>query len=275
MTFTKIKPKLAISIIASVMILGVIMPSMLIDDAFAKKDDKVTICHIPPGNPDNPQTIQVAENAVEAHLAHGDTLGECGVSQEVTYLEERSHAVVIRDRTDDNDCVDGDVLSVSTTGFLFHHVYVKIQTSGTNDCDVGLREWNISSIPDNAQILSVEWIATFHQAPGNIYPTVPCDIIQVDTRPSTATDPQLFMDEINSNPAFVEDDAFCTSGGSKIIDLGPSAASHMENVSLDNDWFAFAIKARPDAPQLGPHQSIYTDEESSPTSLRVVYLTTS
>ncbi len=38
---------------------------------------KVTICHIPPGNPDNPQTITVGSPAVPAHLAHGDALGAC------------------------------------------------------------------------------------------------------------------------------------------------------------------------------------------------------
>ena len=38
---------------------------------------KVTICHLPPGNPDNPQTLCVDENAVSAHLAHGDYQGEC------------------------------------------------------------------------------------------------------------------------------------------------------------------------------------------------------
>lgn len=38
---------------------------------------KVTICHIPPGNPGNPQTIKVANAALRAHLAHGDTLDEC------------------------------------------------------------------------------------------------------------------------------------------------------------------------------------------------------
>ena len=37
----------------------------------------VTICHIPPGNAANPQTITVDSNAVAAHLAHGDTIGEC------------------------------------------------------------------------------------------------------------------------------------------------------------------------------------------------------
>ena len=38
---------------------------------------KVTICHIPPGNPPNAHTITVGEPAVRAHLAHGDHLGPC------------------------------------------------------------------------------------------------------------------------------------------------------------------------------------------------------
>jgi len=42
--------------------------------------DKVTICHIPPGNPENAHTIVVGAPAVPAHVEnHGDTLGECVV----------------------------------------------------------------------------------------------------------------------------------------------------------------------------------------------------
>lgn len=41
--------------------------------------EKVTICHIPPGNPENAHTITVGAPAVEAHvMLHGDTIGECG-----------------------------------------------------------------------------------------------------------------------------------------------------------------------------------------------------
>jgi hypothetical protein len=45
------------------------------DDKDKKK--KVTICHVPPGNPSNAHTIRVGASAVDAHLAHGDTLGKC------------------------------------------------------------------------------------------------------------------------------------------------------------------------------------------------------
>lgn len=41
-------------------------------------EEKVTICHRPPGNPENEHTIVVGAPAVPAHLAHGDDLGECG-----------------------------------------------------------------------------------------------------------------------------------------------------------------------------------------------------
>jgi hypothetical protein len=45
--------------------------------------EKVTICHIPPGNPENAHTITVGESAVAAHLEnHGDYIGACGEGQE-------------------------------------------------------------------------------------------------------------------------------------------------------------------------------------------------
>jgi hypothetical protein len=38
---------------------------------------KVTICHIPNGNPANAHEITVGESAVAAHIIHGDTIGPC------------------------------------------------------------------------------------------------------------------------------------------------------------------------------------------------------
>jgi hypothetical protein len=37
----------------------------------------VTICHYPPGNVDNPQTITISVNALQAHLDHGCSVGPC------------------------------------------------------------------------------------------------------------------------------------------------------------------------------------------------------
>ncbi len=38
---------------------------------------QMTICHIPPGNPNNPQQITIPASAWPAHQAHGDTQGPC------------------------------------------------------------------------------------------------------------------------------------------------------------------------------------------------------
>ena len=44
----------------------------------AAGQNKVTICHIPPGNPSNFQDIVIAESALAAHIRqHGDFVGSC------------------------------------------------------------------------------------------------------------------------------------------------------------------------------------------------------
>ena len=47
------------------------------EDESDDDEPKVLVCHVPPGNPENPVTIEVGESAVPAHLAHGDTEGAC------------------------------------------------------------------------------------------------------------------------------------------------------------------------------------------------------
>lgn len=61
---------------------------------------KTTICHIPPGNPDNAHAISVSDAAVATHVAqHGDrVLGEgeaCGAPAGVVPNNELSAAVEI------------------------------------------------------------------------------------------------------------------------------------------------------------------------------------
>ena len=46
-------------------------------EATGDEEAKVLVCHVPAGNPENAHTIEVGESAVPAHLAHGDTEGEC------------------------------------------------------------------------------------------------------------------------------------------------------------------------------------------------------
>lgn len=58
-------------------------PAFIVLLAFASlgaswyQSGKITICHVPPGNPGNRHTIEVSANALQAHLDHGDYIGEC------------------------------------------------------------------------------------------------------------------------------------------------------------------------------------------------------
>ena len=51
--------------------------SLFGSDGFAQGNAKVQVCHAPPDDPSNFQTISVTEKALPAHLAHGDTSGSC------------------------------------------------------------------------------------------------------------------------------------------------------------------------------------------------------
>lgn len=51
---------------------------------------KVQVCHIPPGNPDNFHTLTVSQNAVQAHLGHGDLVGACASNCEALCSEDNS-----------------------------------------------------------------------------------------------------------------------------------------------------------------------------------------
>jgi len=54
---------------------------VLLSSATFIGEDHVTICHYPPGNPDNVQVITVGVNAVAAHFAnHGDNFPTGGSS---------------------------------------------------------------------------------------------------------------------------------------------------------------------------------------------------
>lgn len=45
-----------------------------------EEEENITICHHPPGNTVSQHTMVIGGSALDAHLAHGDTIGECGSS---------------------------------------------------------------------------------------------------------------------------------------------------------------------------------------------------
>lgn len=71
--------------------------------ASESKPHKITICHIPPGNPDNAHTINISKKAVRAHLDHGDTLDGCGCADDGDDKDDDDGD----DGADGNDGADG------------------------------------------------------------------------------------------------------------------------------------------------------------------------
>ena len=55
--------------------------------------EKVVICHIPPGNPDNAHAIEVSVDALDAHLAHGDSIGDCSSNEEEASGDDAQRAI--------------------------------------------------------------------------------------------------------------------------------------------------------------------------------------
>jgi hypothetical protein len=65
---------------AIMLIVGLVVTAVTQQAAFAQPTNpkKVTICHIPPGNPEERHTITVGAPSVAAHVReHGDTIGVC------------------------------------------------------------------------------------------------------------------------------------------------------------------------------------------------------
>ncbi|MGB0896474.1 MAG: hypothetical protein ACPGU9_03365 [Flavobacteriaceae bacterium] len=69
-----------------ILLLGIITISFVFTSNIkdnGQAEEKITICHIPPGNPDNAHPITISVNAWPAHEAHGDVIGDCSKPSEI------------------------------------------------------------------------------------------------------------------------------------------------------------------------------------------------
>ena len=70
--------KIIIAIITSVILISGTLGFVLGNPNAFAENEKVNICHFPPGNPENAQNIMVSINAVPSHIEeHGDFVGTC------------------------------------------------------------------------------------------------------------------------------------------------------------------------------------------------------
>lgn len=105
---------------------------------------KVTICHIPPGNPGNAHTISVSPNAVDTHLRHGDHCGECMMTTECETNEDcdDDNACTIDlckpelgcQHTPIDSCFDGDPCTIDECDPEIGCVYTPIDCEDGDPC---------------------------------------------------------------------------------------------------------------------------------------------
>ncbi len=117
---------------------------------YAAKKPKVDVCHIPPGNPSNYHTININENAVPAHLGHGDILGDCAsITPEIcddqnfctveAFVPGTLMCLAVEDR-DSVDCSDGDPATTdscdATNGCINTPIPADIFCDDNNVCTI-------------------------------------------------------------------------------------------------------------------------------------------
>jgi subtilase family serine protease len=78
----------------------------VIDIRCGNNNNKVVVCHLPPGNPENLQIICVAPSAVPAHLAHGDYLGICEAVDPCDQEEQSSNIFYPNENITDENLID-------------------------------------------------------------------------------------------------------------------------------------------------------------------------
>ena len=110
-------------------------------------------------------------------------------------------------------------------------------------CERSSTEWNISTIPDVADIIDVDLRFDVSIASGA---TEDCDFNSIEHKPSTSSNQGLY-DDIGNGTTFVNTSTLCHGVASdKLLDLGTSADSDLES-NLVDDWWAVGIKYDPES----------------------------
>lgn len=82
----------------------------------SKGQDKVELCHVPPGNPANAHTIVVGEPALSHHLANhpGDHVGKCSCEEDRVGCDDTDLEDTASEDTDLEDTASEDTASEDT-----------------------------------------------------------------------------------------------------------------------------------------------------------------
>lgn len=97
---------------------------------------KITICHIPPGNPANKRTLTISTSALQAHINHGDVMGSCDESSKGTSDKDTTDKDAVgKDTSDPQDQQDEDkeYIVYGTVKATVYHYSKTIRSAGVMD----------------------------------------------------------------------------------------------------------------------------------------------
>jgi hypothetical protein len=128
-----------------IILLSTLVLPLFLPNAANAAEDKVTICHLPPGNPQNRQTIVVGSSAVAAHLKHGDSLGACpsGCQLNANACDDGNLCttdVCLSDGTCSHkavSCDDGNICTLDACDPQLGCTYTPVSASNRSPCNDG------------------------------------------------------------------------------------------------------------------------------------------
>ena len=173
-----------------------------------------------------------------------------------------------RELDDDDLCGNaGSNVSTSNTGTTANAAQ---WFSNTHDCHYAYFEYDITSIPDSALILDVDFDFEIVYKTGAARD---CVYVGLDSQPSV-TNSQNLITAIRGDETLLTDSS-CTVVGSYSIDMGTTADTYVSD-SLVRDWIALGVKLTPETDNNQDNVNQFaqqTHATADPPTITIVYST--
>ena len=118
-------------------------------------NNKVLICHTPPGNPENAHTLCVNANSLAAHLAHGDVCGPCSDDKSLAHVDSRVQIIPNPSHGIFQLSFDESTTKASTTSISIYDMVGKLVYSETVNGKVNNHSIDLSNQTNGLYTLHV------------------------------------------------------------------------------------------------------------------------
>jgi hypothetical protein len=129
-----------------------------------KNQKKVTICHNPSGGGSNGVSINVSENALQAHMNHGDNTGNCNIDYSdrwsSNYVKSRENVYNRYEQTWETMSYSEALLNLAVSKLLGLRTNLDNSRSTMNSSEIQRREALILDLQNNVNSLDTQLGAT-------------------------------------------------------------------------------------------------------------------